>query len=651
MKMKSKITKSVFLLLVLLGLGFAGTAFAADVSVSLRYQSNLLFQGQIALPAPGTVTLNDMAGVPRTVNAQSVLALLANIDASNPAFAVSKLQYFPGFSPPSLYLKCIQIPAEAVEACDNWLYVVQGTSPALGMDQYILQGGEQVFIYFGPSRRVYMENSQVGNNGTFIASAQTYNYQDNTWSPATLVTIGVFTGDYWAPTVLATQAVNQTGQAVFQLSTPGTYGVGIQEDFYYPFISFTVVQSGLPGGSAGSQNPVAQDSAPKIFSAEKAAGFLAIRQNADGSFGSSPMFSDWAAVALGSLEEESAAKTRLSEYLLEDSNPGEFVSDSLRRAMALMALGINPYSGTKTNYIENITKSFDGTQFGDSGLYNDDVFSLLVLLKAGYSPPDEIIEKTISFILSFQQQNGSWNGVDMTAAAVQALSLVSSQENVKEALLKAMAYLQKSQENNGSFGNMYSTSWAMQAIAALNETTSSQYLASQQAQDGGVESLGTWDNRIWATSYAIPAALGKDWGKVLVAFEKPGLDLMLTQEIQAKLDAIAQETQVLTLAVVELELQNITAEVAALEPRVLVFLRDISRRETFVESQEEQFVATAKPIVGSELSASVGEATRTQLPWQDLVPYIVAGGVLAFLLFGNPNAVLSFLRGRLSKVG
>lgn len=638
----------VVLLLACAGFLWAGFSYAADVSVSLRYQSNLLFQGQTALPAPGTVTLNDMTGVPRSVNAQSVLALLAAIDSTNPAFSISKLQYFPGFSPPSLYLKCIEILAEALEACDNWLYVVNGTSPSLGMDQYILSGGEQVYVYFGPSRRVYMQNSQVGNNGTFIASAQTYNYQDNTWSPATGVTIGVFTGDYWAPTAIATQAVNQTGQAVFQLSTPGIYGVGIQEDFYYPSTSFTVLQSGSPGGSAtGSQTPAVQDSSPKVFSVEKAVDFLAGNQNSDGSFGSSPTFSDWAAVALGSFEGENITKGKLREYLLEDPNPGELVSDSARRAMALMALGINPYSGTRTNYIEKITKSFDGTQFGDPNLYNDDVFSLLVLLKAGYSLSDEIIQKAIAFILSFQQEDGSWVGVDMTAAAVQALSFAFSQDSARETLVKARAYLQKSQENNGSFGNIYSTAWAMQAIAALPN----QYLASQQVEDGGVESLGTLNNRIWATSYVIPAALGKDWGKILVAFEKPGLDVVFAAEIQPQLDAIAQEIHVLTLQVVQLELQEITAKVAALEPRVLAFVESQERVFTFVPQAQALAQTEAEPVVASsQLTASVGEATRTQLPWQDLVPYIVGGGVLMFLLFGNPNVVLSLLRKALSKV-
>ena len=323
--------------------------------------------------------------------------------------------------------------------------------------------------------------------------------------------------------------------------------------------------------------------------------------------------------------------------------------------MALQALGIDPYQGTKTNYIAQILKEFDGEQFGDANLVNDDIFALMVLSKAGYHPWDEVIQKTAIFILSWQKENGSWDSVDLTAAAVQALKLANTGE---EALLKARAYLLGKQEQPESFGNVYATSWALQALAALKEPFNASLLASYQALDGGSQEGESIENRIWATSYAIPAALGKDWGKVLVAFAKPvqaettavahiGLDLVLAQEIQVKLNAIAQETQTLTLEVVALELQEITVKIAALEPRVLAFVESQQTAFAFVPQTPEQIVATAESVPSSQFSASAGEAARTQLPWQDLLPYIVGGGVLLFLLFGNPNVVLSFLRGKL----
>jgi hypothetical protein len=312
-------------------------------------------------------------------------------------------------------------------------------------------------------------------------------------------------------------------------------------------------------------------------------------------------------------------------------------------------------------------------------------------VKAGYQPFDTEIAKTITFILRSQESNGSFGSVDMTAAAIQALALVSGVEGVSSSLRKARAYLQEQQKDSGGFGNVYATSWAMQAIATLGESqvswikgvnTPGDYLYSQQAEDGGVEKGDMNNNRIWATAYAIPAALGKSWGSVLGQFEKsfdvaqdkpvlvqaetivsPVAEEILEapKEVQVQLAAIAQEIQVLTLKVVELELQDITAQVAALEPRVLAFVESQERAFVFVPQAQALAQTGAEPVVVSQLSASpvqsfdtlriygasVGEAARPQLPWHNLVPYIVGGGVLAFLLFGNPSVVLSFLRGKL----
>jgi hypothetical protein len=105
---------------------------------------------------------------------------------------------------------------------------------------------------------------------------------------------------------------------------------------------------------------------------------------------------------------------------------------------------------------------------------------------------------------------------------------------------------------------------------------------------------------------------------------------------------------------VNLKLQEVRAQVALLEPRVLAFAESqqaFAFRPQELEAVAEEFVAAVEPVVESELAASVGQASAKGLPWQDALPYVVGGGVLAFLLFGNPNAVLSFLQRRLSKVG
>ncbi len=278
------------------------------------------------------------------------------------------------------------------------------------------------------------------------------------------------------------------------------------------------------GSTDTSQNTVS------TFNVNAAGNFLQTKQSSDGAIGSASLYSDWAAIAIGSLGN-SSAKSGLVNYLKTDPAAGTTATDYERRAMALLALGINPYSGTPTNYIAEIMKKYDGTQFGDAGLVNDDIFALFPLLKSGYSINDVEIQKAVAFILSRQNGAGGWENPDLTAAAVQALSQVKSIGGVNDSLSRAKNYLKLNTKTDGRIGdNAFSTGWGLQALSALGESVSNwngsnpgpvQYLASQQQIDGGVNiSTDTSDNRIWATSYALPGVQGKTWDMILISVPK-----------------------------------------------------------------------------------------------------------------------------------
>ena len=66
--------------------------------------------------------------------------------------------------------------------------------------------------------------------------------------------------------------------------------------------------------------------------------------------------------------------------------------------MALLSLGQNPYSFNGVNYIEAIINGFDGTQFGNTELVNDDIFALIPLSKVGYVESNEIISKALAYV-------------------------------------------------------------------------------------------------------------------------------------------------------------------------------------------------------------------------------------------------------------
>ncbi|MDD4271199.1 MAG: terpene cyclase/mutase family protein [Patescibacteria group bacterium] len=293
----------------------------------------------------------------------------------------------------------------------------------------------------------------------------------------------------------------------------------------------SVILPAASGGGGGGSAMAAPLLKPKI-DLGKAIDFLIAKQAADGSFGSA-LQTDWSTIALASANPNGSAGQKARNYLLTDPDAVagmNLVSDYARRAIALMSLNISPYDGVKTNYIKKITDLYDGRQFGDASLYNDDIFALLVLNKAGYGADDEMIKKTVEFMITKQQADGSFGGADLTAAAIQALEPLPSLDGVAAALLKARNFLFNAQGIDGGYGNTYATAWVMQAIAALgenagswlkNNNTPESYLALSQGVDGGLEKDNAYEaNRIWSTAYAIPAAQNKPWFNIMQSFSK-----------------------------------------------------------------------------------------------------------------------------------
>ncbi|MBI2123850.1 MAG: DUF4430 domain-containing protein [Candidatus Wildermuthbacteria bacterium] len=467
-----------------------------------------------------------------------------------------------------------------------------------------------------------------------------------------------------------------------------------------------------PGG------PVITDIYPRRVRVEEAVSFLVASQQEDGSFGPA-LLSDWAAIALGAYEGRSttalAARERLEDWLAANPIPeGSVLTEYERRAMALMALGIDPYYGTDKNYIEAILQQFDGQQFGSLDLVNDDIFALLVLEKAGYEANVTPLLETLPFILSWQREDGSFGSVDLTAVAIQVISLYPQEEERDSALVRAKEYLALHQESSGGFGNVYSTSWVLQAIAALDENgddwametdrrTPEHFLALRQALDGGLLQGDSRENRLWATSYAIPAALGKPWGSILGAFEKPlalfaqksspedSVVPFVVQDEKAiaiasmeqQIMALQQEVAVLRqLEYVQGELNRIALEVKAVRVQVIAFRvqqlaqnMEQPRTEALaqapqpsaappVAATQEPQALSQDPSLASDLSgitlvqedteaslaAEAKEAVGAQGFSPQLIVLLVIIGGAVFAFSGGMNNVLSLLRRTLSKV-
>ncbi len=589
-----------------------------NVTFVIRDGNTVLFNGQVPLPASGTVSINDSSSIAHTVDARSVLAILKSIDDTNNDFNISNLQYFSSFS--SLYLKCI-LPTGSTELCDNWQYAVGNFTPYSSIDTTMLTGGETVGIYFGTSRRVSLSSSSITTGGSLTATAELYDYQTNVWNPLTGVNIGVTLpnlSDPWNPTVVSTHPVDALGVANISITGTNIYTLGIVEDFYFP--SYTVTVTDAPSGGGGS-GPT------QTFSVPNAISYLKSVQNSDGSFTSNSLYTDWAAIAYSAGSVTDNSKTTLLAYLNSNNTLSSILTDNERRAMSLLALGQNPYSFGGVNYIRSIIDRFDGTQFGDTSLITDDIFALIPLASSGYESGDDIMAKDIAYIISKQKSNGSWeDSVDVTAAAIQALKLFNSVDGVNNSLTQASSYLQNMQQNDGGWGNTYSTSWALQASLALGTSwtkggkTALDYLTTTQLSDGGLLPANeTLQNRIWATSYAVPAVLGKTWSTIMQSVSKEKIETTLDTEGVNKIEDKKIETE------------NKKEEVPVTTENVVVpenkGKKVVTQNNTVQNNEEEQNEAV---IPNPTLTASASDS-KTKIP----TPYIFGGiaGVLGVGIF------------------
>ncbi|KKQ45636.1 MAG: hypothetical protein US65_C0051G0004 [Candidatus Yanofskybacteria bacterium GW2011_GWC2_37_9] len=406
-----------------------------------------------------------------------------------------------------------------------WGYFSNLEFGTVGLNQHSLSAGEELLLTYNsyPLRISASKNSGVIGDQIIFTAEEESTFNPNPpyniiWTPSlgVLITLGI-----QSCTTIA------DGTCSIILSTAGSLNAIGSKTLYVPSANLTIIVSAVPSGGDGGSITATS------FDVTNALNYLKSAQAADGSFGGADLYTDWAGIAFGALNVTDSSRDLLLSYLNSHNSISSLLTDNERHAMALLALGQNPYSFNGVNYINAIVNSFDNIQFGDANLVNDDIFALIPLGNSGYTKNDDIIAKDIAFIISKQKTNGSWEeSVDITAAAIQALKSFESIASVAESLSKATNYIISKQNNDGGFGDsassVYSTSWAMQAMGALGESwtkdgyTASFYLGGQQAEDGAaLPSSETLSNRIWATSYAIAGNSLKPWSEIMESFPKP----------------------------------------------------------------------------------------------------------------------------------
>jgi len=575
----------------------------ATVSLFIRNDTDVIYNGEINLPTDGMIVIEDYDGNLHEINNHSVLSLLYTLSTeTDSSFSISDLQYYSSFD--SFYLKCLTKDGE-IPLCDYWQYTINGNAPSFGIDKTLASDGDSIGLYFGNPHRLTLNKNEIKEGESVLVTSEKYNYIENTWDVLNDISINVTIPnqqDPWNPTVVLETIVGIDGTITITLEEEGEYTFGIKEDYSFP--SYQVVVTKVSNGGGGGSMPLTS------FSISEAISFLSSNQNGNGSFGGE-MYTDWVAIGLTKIEGGDAVVSVVKNYLEGLNFESSIITDYERHAMALMALGINPYNGTDINYIEKIVDSFDGIQIGEESLINDDIFGLIVLAHSGYTKNDEIISKVVDYLISKQRDDGSWFDIDITSASIIALDNFKSSEGVHDSISKAQFYLEGEQNLNGSFGNSFSTSWVIQALSISNSFSDEidkaiSYLGEQQQSDGGMDISNDMNSRIWATSYAIPAISRLSWNDILESYSKEENEPSSpTDELSN--DEIIQKEKLIEIDLVEeIEIQDIKEETILLgldKLKEKKFVSTINNKN--IKNDNLQLEATIEPnsLVASALGS------------------------------------------------
>jgi hypothetical protein len=263
--------------------------------------------------------------------------------------------------------------------------------------------------------------------------------------------------------------------------------------------------------------------------AQRAKSYLAKAQNEDGGFGpsrgagSSPLYTGWAGLGLGSagrnpLDVRRPGGRSLARYVLRRSASLSAIGEIERTVLLAKVAGISPRSFGGRNLVAEIQgrRRHDGSI---SGYVSYTAFGVMALRAAGDSAGDS----TIRWLVESQNSDGGFgvgrssaSDADMTGAVLQALASVG--RGGGPAARRAADRLRANQNGDGGFGrpsNAQSTAYAVQGLIAAGGgagavSRARSYLTRLQRGDGSVAySSSSGQTPVWVTAQALMALEGK----------------------------------------------------------------------------------------------------------------------------------------------
>jgi hypothetical protein len=197
----------------------------------------------------------------------------------------------------------------------------------------------------------------------------------------------------------------------------------------------------------------------------------------------------------------------------------------LLRPAYVLALVHGPDPGAEA--VRRLRGTFDGRQFMDAGMVNDDVWALRALRAWGVPPSDPMAGSAAAAVVAAQQPDGGWgwrttgpSSVDMTGMALVALR--EAELLPADVAGRAADYIVRAQRDGG-FGehvgdraNCNSTVWGIRGLAAAGREAPDAwgFLARLRDAEGGYSPEPGWHPNIFCTAEATALQGDGDAGRV-----------------------------------------------------------------------------------------------------------------------------------------
>jgi prenyltransferase beta subunit len=300
----------------------------------------------------------------------------------------------------------------------------------------------------------------------------------------------------------------------------------------------------VPGSS------VAASREPKRL--DRTVRYLQDVQHRDGGFGehgSDPTFSAWAALALAAAgvnprDQRKPGAVDAYTYLTRHTAGLKQTTDFARVVLVASAAGASP---DRFGAVAPVRRMLAGQRSdggfaqraGQPAAVNATSFAVLAMKSTGKAGLRSRANRAMDWLVSNQADDGSWDGVDLTASAIEALNAGGRRRTAAQA--KALAFIRSRQNADGGFGqgtpdepsNAASTSWVARALVAAgvdartwrareSGKTPLDYLAAMQQSDGSERYSASSDtNGVWMTTYAAPALAGVSLPIAMVERQSP----------------------------------------------------------------------------------------------------------------------------------